>query len=94
MATAITDDSSRLTASPEPMLTDVAAWSASLNTMPEEIKIMIAKAVAERTEKPTLEHYHPQDVHLYQLDKLWALARVNRNWSFVCESLRSQVSIF
>ena len=93
MATAITDDSSRLTGSPEPGPTDVAAWGASLATMPEEIKTMIAKALAKRTEKPTLEHYYPRDVQLHQVDKLWALARVNREWSIVCESLRSQVSI-
>lgn len=93
MATAITDDATRLTASPEPMPTDVAAPKASLATIPEEIKTMIAKALAERTDKPTLEHYYPQDVQLYQVDKLWALAQVNREWSLVCESLRSQVSI-
>ena len=93
MATAITDDPSRLTASSEPMPTGVAAWRASLTMMPEEIKTMIARAVAEQTEKPTLEHHYPRDVQLYQVDKLDRLARVNREWSLVCESLRSQVSI-
>ena len=94
MATAFPEDASRLMASSsEPMSIDAAAPKASLATMPEEIKTMIAKALAERTEKPTLEHYYPRDVQLYQVDKLKHLAQVNREWALVCESLRSQVSL-
>ncbi|KAG0654140.1 hypothetical protein C6P46_001950 [Rhodotorula mucilaginosa] len=90
MASVISDEATRLTASPDSVPTDVSAWSASLATMPEEMKTMIAKALAERTEKPTLEHYYPRDVQLYQVDKLKHLAQVNREWALVCESLRSQ----
>ena len=93
MASVISDEATRLTASPDSVPTDVLAWSASLATMPEEIKTMIAKALAERTEKPTLEHYYPRDVQLYQVGKLKHLAQVNREWALVCESLRSQVSL-
>ena len=93
MATAFPEDASRLMASSsEPMSIDAAAPKASLATIPEEMKTTIAKALSKRTDKPTLEHYDPQDIQLYQVNKLKHLAQVNREWALVCASLRSQVS--
>ncbi|GAA5990247.1 hypothetical protein JCM10908_005892 [Rhodotorula pacifica] len=67
-----------------------AAWVASLGSLPEEIKILIAKMLSKRTEKPSVEYYYAEDVQSYQSSELKHLGRVNREWRQICKSLLSQ----
>ncbi|GAA5990241.1 hypothetical protein JCM10908_005890 [Rhodotorula pacifica] len=71
--------------SPEPV-----AWIASLDSMPEEIKLHIAKTLSRRTKKPSVERYYADEVQNYESSELNHLGHVNRGWRKICKSLLSQ----